>query len=955
MPHPAPFVWLPGETSGRNVHAYFRREFSLRAAPRKAALHLFADSHYHLRVNGEFVGYGPARSYPEFPEYDSYDLRPFLRRGANVIAVHVAYNGFATFHTLSSRPGFVAWGGVRSRAKGVELTGAGRPCHGVDLSTPGGWCCARATGYDAEAPRFSFAQGPIHIFDERSDVAGWDKPRCARGDWRAPDVVPWQDAWGAVRPRCIPHLTQDTIIPARLLSAHQHLDAEEILSFRMLQQYEPHLHVPPEAHGYAFTRIFSPRAQRVRCGLYWGEHFLNGREVTKEAQRPDQLARNDATLALRKGWNPFFVHCGLVFGAWEFHIAYPKAAGLELSPEARRHSAVAFSVAGPLSKEEAQRLSGADEPKRLGAEQLPRLLRTLSPHWRPAMRDSLPASPAKGLAWSELGPDLKLDPHAVRSLKVALRKPTSFVFDMGREVLGRIFVEFDAPAGTAVDVGHAEELTGAGRPCHGAKPFLFKAVLVQAGERHIAGGGVSRLETFFPRGFRYLQVAVRNHTRPVTIHSVGVVSQVYPHRKAGAFECSDPLLNEIWEMGWRTLRVCSEDVYTDCPWRERTLYAGDLLPEFATTLVTSGDTRLARRCLEIFLQSQSPESDWQQSMAPHARGGDSLYDYPLITLLIADWYVRCANDRAFARHAFPFFQRMLAKLLTFRAANHLFAPPVRPFIDHIPQVKDGQVCALNALIARAYLAMAGWARRLGHAREAGSYERLGCETGAATRRAFWDARAGAFADAIVAGKRANAHAIASSSWPSCFGLTTAAQEKAMLAHYRRRADASELGRKDFCTPYGAFYLLGGLYAHGGECFAEEFIRRFWGQMHAAGSDTVWEEFSSNNSLAHAWSSAPTYYLSTRALGVQLGFPDAAELPRVTIAPQAESLEWARGVVPHPRGRVAVSWRIEGPRLVLDCSVPAGVQYSVRPRGRLATLELWLNGARQGRQGDREGT
>jgi hypothetical protein len=185
------------------------------------------------------------------------------------------------------------------------------------------------------------------------------------------------------------------------------------------------------------------------------------------------------------------------------------------------------------------------------------------------------------------------------------------------------------------------------------KPYYFKSVLVQAGERHAARGGASRLETSFPRGFRYLQVAVRNHNRPVTIRRVGVVSQTYPHEKRGAFECSDALLNELWEMGWRTLRVCSEDVYTDCPWRERTLYAGDLLPEFATTLVTSGDTRLARRCLRIFLQSQSSETDWQQSMAPVERAGTPLSDYPLITLLIADWYDRCTNDREFSAYAYP--------------------------------------------------------------------------------------------------------------------------------------------------------------------------------------------------------------------------------------------------------------------------------------------------------------
>lgn len=60
MPRTALFVWLPGESGGRNVHVYFRRHFSLRGDPKEAALQLFADSSYHLRVNGQVVGCGPA-------------------------------------------------------------------------------------------------------------------------------------------------------------------------------------------------------------------------------------------------------------------------------------------------------------------------------------------------------------------------------------------------------------------------------------------------------------------------------------------------------------------------------------------------------------------------------------------------------------------------------------------------------------------------------------------------------------------------------------------------------------------------------------------------------------------------------------------------------------------------------------------------------------------------------
>jgi len=100
--------------------------------------------------------------------------------------------------------------------------------------------------------------------------------------------------------------------------------------------------------------------------------------------------------------------------------------------------------------------------------------------------------------------------------------------------------------------------------------------MVSAGSRFIAAGGESRFEHFKPYGMRFVQINVRNHNKPVTIKKIGAIEQVYPFEKKGSFTCSNPYFNDLWEMGWRTLRVCSEDTYTDTPFRERGLYAGDM-------------------------------------------------------------------------------------------------------------------------------------------------------------------------------------------------------------------------------------------------------------------------------------------------------------------------------------------------------------------------------------------
>ena len=83
----ARFVWLGDTARRRNQFAGFERTFSLPAVPAQFPLHLFADTRYRLRVNGEFVGAGPGRFVTQFPEYDTHELAPLLRAGDNRISV----------------------------------------------------------------------------------------------------------------------------------------------------------------------------------------------------------------------------------------------------------------------------------------------------------------------------------------------------------------------------------------------------------------------------------------------------------------------------------------------------------------------------------------------------------------------------------------------------------------------------------------------------------------------------------------------------------------------------------------------------------------------------------------------------------------------------------------------------------------------------------------------------
>jgi hypothetical protein len=131
--------------------------------------------------------------------------------------------------------------------------------------------------------------------------------------------------------------------------------------------------------------------------------------------------------------------------------------------------------------------------------------------------------------------------------------------------------------------------------------------------------------------------------------------------------------------------------------------------------------------------------------------------------------------------------------------------------------------------------------------------------------------------------------------------------------------------------YFSFYALGALYKHGKAIEAEAFIRREWGRMIDAGAWTFWEYFIDSHSRCHAWSAGPTHYLSTEVLGVM--FPEPGNINKIKIDPQPGTLQWARGVYPHPKGPIQISWQREGGRLHMQHQVPAGVVVEINEEFR----------------------
>jgi len=908
-------VWMDDSGEGRAQVVLFRRDVMVQGEPRKATLNLFADSRYLLSVNGTTIGVGPARAYPEHPEYDTVDLRPFLRDGKNVIGVKVLNFGTLSYQ-LRRNPGtFIAWGEIKS-------DGATD-----DLRTPGAWKAIRDEGYDRTAPRMSFATSPIEEYDARRGQTGWQDPNLSLQDWQTPVPLKYPELRGPLSPRSIPDLTQDLITPKQLVSARALKDDEQLFAFRVK--------VPDKtrdefAHGhlvFARTAIHSPKAQTVTVGLWWGDHYLNGEgPLVHEGLAPGYRARRVIRLNLKAGWNPFFVRYRAIWGIWDFRMAVPKEAGLTFSTQRNFDGGPVFETAGPFDTERENALLATAMPLPDDTDAL---------RWKPVSRTEGARNPAVNIAWSRPGEALPIDRSRLFDIEIPAGPDAALVFDLGGKQLGRMFIEYEAGANTAVDIGFSEDLED-------GVPTVLRRAGVYAGTRHVSAGGLSRFETITPYGARYLQVNVTGHGNGARIRRVGMIRQVYPFEKTGSFVSSDPMLNAIWEMGWRTLQVCSEDSYVDTPFRERGLYAGDALPETAITLATSGDLRLAVRSLRLFQQMYADV--FKPGLQPHPDEVGLLGDFPYITLDIWKWVIDRTGDLALAREMYDEYRFLVDSALQRRDPDGLVTMK-HVFIEWSAIEKNEvKSTAFHSLLARNTRALADIAGRLGDSPAAQFYASAAQELEQAIRKHLWDADRGAFRDGIKDGKPIDSALPISNAWPAYWGIPDEAQLQKLGDFWERELrDIGSGTRTMRATPYGGFYVIGALYRGGHARIAEDFMRKYWGQMITFLDDTAWEDFDpgNNGTLSHAWSGSPTYHLSTQVLGVDLGYPVQGTPDDIVIAPQAETIEWAHGTVPHPRGVIKVGWRVDGELLRMHVEVPEGVEYQVKPRGRLGQLRLLL--------------
>lgn len=130
--------WIMHPTAQPNDHqmVLFRKCFDLVTKPAKFVVHLSADNHYRLFVNGEYVLRGPARGDISHWFFETVDIAKYLNSGQNTLAVEVVNWGpKRSFTFFSQMTSFILQGDSETESV-VNTSGGSWKCIQNKAYTP---------------------------------------------------------------------------------------------------------------------------------------------------------------------------------------------------------------------------------------------------------------------------------------------------------------------------------------------------------------------------------------------------------------------------------------------------------------------------------------------------------------------------------------------------------------------------------------------------------------------------------------------------------------------------------------------------------------------------------------------------------------------------------------------------------------------------------------------------
>ena len=514
---------------------------------------------------------------------------------------------------------------------------------------------------------------------------------------------------------------------------------------------------------------------------------------------------------------------------------------------------------------------------------------------------------------------LQLDQKAT----IPANREAIILFDFEKLTMGYPSLKTDGGEGSSIQIKYAEA--------------LYEKVNLKAHRDSVEGKimfGVwdvfkpdGKLRTFSPlwkRCFRYIQLNIKTGNDPLDIFPIKNEYSGYPYPDMSTFKSDNPKLNRIFEMGLRTLKMCSGETYYDTPFYEQLSYGGDNRPIAALSTYNSTDDRLLREVLRLYPQSENRETGLFKSAYPSRFNFDmgswslawiqTLYDYHLIR-----------NDSAFSVQ----FVENIEKVLGFynrhidESMGMLGTVRNQNFMDwsiskgSIPRSNERKEMIHSTILTLYYVhtldCVVKLYRLLGLEQKLMPWQQEALQIKEAVRKYCWNDELQLFADnpdKTTYSQHTNILAILCDVVPQD-------GQKPLLEKVLKYRDFDE-----FASSYFSFYLFKAMRKTGQEHLFLNHLD-FWHQFIDRGHTTTGETgFASHDrSDCHAWSAHPSYFLLSSVVGI---LPGDVGFNTVLIKPHLGNLHQVNASLPHPAGTIQVQYEKLNQSWVATIDLPQGM-------------------------------
>ena len=453
--------------------------------------------------------------------------------------------------------------------------------------------------------------------------------------------------------------------------------------------------------------------------------------------------------------------------------------------------------------------------------------------------------------------DYILQKSPIQPLSVYLKKPiyterkgeVLFV-DFGQEMVGYLRAKAKGKQGDKVLLRFGEELDS-----DGSVRFDMRCNC-RYEEEWILSGKEDVLDQFDYKAFRYCEIMI---PEGASVRDVEMQVRHYPYEKKAVYETDNEQLRKVLQLCENTIKYGTQEVFVDCPTREKGQYLGDVCVSGRAQCVLTGDTTLIKKAIIDFCGSAFickgvmavSTSSFMQEIA----------DYSLLLPALILWVYKRDNDKDFLRLTFPYITGVYEYFMQYSQEDGLIEGVKEKWnlVDWPDNLRDGYNFPLTKPISpgKHNVLNAFW---IGFLK---AYQDI-CEIlGEAVNiaidnveksfiNAFYNKETGLYCDST----QKTHSAVHSNVLPLLFDIGMSETKERKIVEYICQKKLTSMG------VYMAYFTLAALMKHGEREKAELLAtdKGAWLNMLEEGATTTFEAWGKNQkwntSLFHPWATAP---------------------------------------------------------------------------------------------------